>query len=153
MKVRRFHFQCKPVLYAGEFLNRADTTAAQARCNNAQVSGDRTDQFLHAESFASCHSNSLNKIERNLGAESGPFIQSQGKAQKWSSTCPLLQIRNSPLLRPSISGYLPELHVCSIKGRPSLGPGQRLPMVGFCLPNEKEPGVSHHGPSQFLLSG
>ena len=142
-----------PALCACEFLNRADTTAAQARCNNAQVSGDRTVQFPHAESFASRPSISLNTIKRNQRAESGLFIQSQGKAQKWGSTCPLLQIRNSPLLRPSINGYRPYLHVFSAKGRPSPGAGQRLPMVGFCLPNEKEHGMSHHEPSQFLLSG
>lgn len=142
-----------PAPCARELLNRADTTVAQARGNNAQVSGDRVVQFSHAESFVSSPSNSLNEIKRNHGGESGTFIQSQGKAQKWGSTCPLLQIRNSPLLRPSISGYLPELRVCSRKGRPSPGPGQRLPMVGFCLPNEKEPGMSQHAPSKFLLSG
>lgn len=142
-----------PALRARELLNRADTTADQVGRNNAQVSRDRTVQFLHAESFAGIHGNSLNKIKGNHGAESGPFIQSQEKAQKWGSTHPLLQIRNSPLLRPSISGYGPNLHVCSANGRPSPGPGQRLPMVGFCLPNEKEPGMSQHEPSQFLLSG
>ena len=140
-------------LCARDVLNRADTTAAQAHCNNAQDSGGRAVQFPHAESSAGCQSNSLNKIKRNHWAESGPFTQSQGKAQKWGSTYPLLQIRNSPLLRPSISGYGPNLHVCSVKGRPSPGPGQRLPMVGFCLPNEKEPGMSQHEQSQFLLSG
>lgn len=142
-----------PAQCARELLNRADSTAAQACGNNAQVSGDRVVQFSHAKLFAGRHSNSLNKIKRNHGAESGPLIQSQGKAQKWGSACPLLKIRNSPLLRPSISGYRSNLHVCSAKGRPSPGPGQRLPMVGFCLPNEKEYGMSQHTPYKFLLSG
>lgn len=142
-----------PLLHGHEILRGAESTYVQQSCNNVQVSADRALQFPHAESFASRPSNSLNKIKRNHGAESGPFIQSQWNAQKWGSTCPLLQIRNSPLLRPSLSGYRPNLHVCSAKGRPSQGPGQRLPMVGFCLPNEKEQGMSQHTPSQFLLSG
>jgi hypothetical protein len=136
-----------PVPCACELLSQADTTAAQARGNNAQVSGDRAVQFPHAKSFAGCPSNSLHKIQRNHGAERGPFIQPQGKVQKRGSTCPLLQIRNSPLLRPSISGYLPELQVCSRKVRFSTGPGQQLPMVGFCLPNEEEHGLRRREPS------
>lgn len=67
-----------------------------------------------------------------------------------SQTCPS---RNSTLLRPSLNGYLTPLHVSSEKGRPWPGPVQRLPMVGFCLPNKKESGMSPHAPSQFLLSG
>jgi hypothetical protein len=39
------------------------------------------------------------------------------------------------------------------KGRPSPGPVERLPLVGFCLPNEKEYGMSQNAPAKFLLSG
>ncbi len=62
-------------------------------------------------------------------------------------------LRNSPLLRPSVNGYLTDLHVSNEKGRPSPGPVQRLPMVGSCLPNKKESGMSEHIPPHFLLSG
>jgi len=61
--------------------------------------------------------------------------------------------RNSTLLRPSLNEYLTGLHSSWQKGRPSLGPDQRLPMFGFRLPNEKESGMSQQTPSQFLLSG
>jgi hypothetical protein len=62
-------------------------------------------------------------------------------------------LENSPLLRPSIHGYLTDLHNTGEKGRPSPGPVERLPLVGFCLPNEKEYGMSQHAPAKFLLSG
>ena len=81
------------VLRAREILHGAESTFGQPSCNNAQVSADRATQFPHAKSFASRPGNSLNKIKRNHGAESGPLIQSQGKTQKWGTRRPLLEVR------------------------------------------------------------
>ncbi len=57
--------------------------------------------------------------------------------------------RNTPLLRSPLNGTL---RMCTFQVKKE-GPRQGLPMVGFCLPNEKESGMSQHAPSQFLLSG
>lgn len=43
-------------------------------------------------------------------------------------------------------------YFATLSNRPSPGPVQRLPMVGFCLPNEKESGMSQQEPPMFLPS-
>lgn len=142
------------VLRAREVLNGAESTCVQQSCNNAQVSADRAVKFPHAESFSSCTSNSLIEFKRNQSAASRPFSRLQGEISEIGQYLATITDKGySPLLRPSLNEYLPDLHVCSAKGRPSPGPVQPLPMFGFSMPNEKEPDMSQQPPSQFLLSG
>ena len=142
------------VLRAHEILNGAESTYGQQRCNNARASADGISQFLHAETFPSCSGNSLIEFKRNQSAAIRSFTRLQGGISEMGQyPATITDKDHSPLLRPSISSYSPNLHVFSANGRPSPGPGQRLPMVGFCLPNEKEYGMSQYTPSMFLLSG
>ena len=153
MKVSPSPPQGVPVVYAREFLNPADTTVIRPSRNNAQTSAGRAVEFLHAKSFPSCAGNSLIEFKRNPDAVSRPFTRLKGEISEVGQYLSTITDKNySTLLRPSVNGYLPDLHVCNAKGRPSPGPVQRLPMVGFCLPNEKESGMSQQEPPMFLPS-
>lgn len=154
MKVCPSRPQGNPVSLPLEILHGAESTFCQSRCNNVQVGAVQPILFLHAKTFPSCAGNSLIEFKKNQSAPGRPFTWLQGESAEMGRCLPTITDKNySPLLRPSLSGYRPGLHVCSAKGRPSPGPVQRLPMVGFCLPNKKESGMSQHAPSQFLLSG
>lgn len=154
MKFSPSQLQGVRVVCAREFLNRADTTIIRPSCNNAQTTADRPLEFLPAKSFPSCAGNSLIDFKRNQSSVSRPFTRLQGGISEVGQYPSTITDKNySPLLRPSLNGYRPGRYVCSAKGRPSPGPVQRLPMVGFCLLDEKEHGMSQHAPSQFLLSG
>lgn len=154
-------FSCRSCLDAGlpvcashESLNRADTNAIGLCSNNVQARADRAVEFPHAESFASCGSDSSNPIKRKRDAASGPLTQSQGKNPKMERCQTTITGEDYlTLLRPWLREYCHSLRGGRKNGRPSAGPVQRLPMVGFCLPNEKDPGMSQLTPPKFFLSG
>lgn len=104
------------VLRARQVLNGAESTCVQQSCNNAQVSADRAVKFPHAESFASCTSNSLIEFKRKQSAASRPFSQLQGEISEMGQYPATITDKGySPLLRPSLNGHLLELHICSAK--------------------------------------
>lgn len=169
MKSCPFRFQGKPVLRAREFLNRADTTVIQSLGNNGSIPFSAACSMTvppltkHQPAIKSLRmrkhfqygvSESLNSIKSFSDAANGLFNGSKGKRLRNGGSPRTITGKDYlTLLKLSLREYRHVVHRSRKNGRPSAGPGQRLPMVGFCLPNEKEHGMSQHAPSQFLLSG
>ncbi|QXZ16073.1 hypothetical protein KVQ82_09240 [Pseudomonas sp. AO-1] len=72
------------------------------------------------------------------GATTQHYTEKDRKFQRYHMVSQMQALRNSALSRPSVCGYLMNGHFSDEKGRPSPGPVQALPMVCFCLPNEKD---------------
>jgi hypothetical protein len=82
------------VLRAREVLNGAESTCVQQSCNNAQVRTDRTAEFPHAESFASCRSDSLIEIKSFPDGVNGLFISAQDKRSEMGHSVPTITGKN-----------------------------------------------------------
>lgn len=143
----------KSMLRAYEILHGAESTFGRSPCNNAQVSSVQ----IGSSSFRMLNllaRNSLIEFKSLPDVVSGLFNCSPGKNSEMGHSVPTITGKDYlTLLRPSVREYRHVMHGRRKNGRPSVGPGQRLPMVGFCLPNDKEHGMSHNATFKFLLSG
>jgi hypothetical protein len=100
-------------------------------------------KFSHAESLTRI---SLIEIKSFSDVVSGLFNCSPGKNSVMDHSVPTITGKDYlTLLRPSLREYRPVAHSNSKKGRASAGPVQRLPMEGFCMPNEKDHSLATTG--------